>query len=116
MKLSQHVIVLFCCPVGSATHSIVAQRAGEGLWERTTDVTGSVVAKAAIKQRPPQPTLTAEPGALFTPRQSLDSSTAHLHLWSIRHDLAQTYIHFDLPPGKMQYRKVSYRYLLTTKK
>jgi hypothetical protein len=84
VKLSQRIaIFLFCCLVGSATHSLFAQTAGEGL---RGAVTGA--AKSAT-QIPGSSTLTAEPAAGFSPPQSLDSSTSQVVLWSIRHDLAQ---------------------------
>lgn len=84
MKLSQRIaILLFCCLVGSATHSIFAQTAAEGLRGAATDA-----AKSAA-QIPVSSTLTAEPTAGFSPPQSLDSSTSQILLWSIRHDLAQ---------------------------
>lgn len=99
MKLSQRIAIFpFCCPVGSATHSIFAQTDTEGLRGVVTDATRSVAAKAdrstieaprSVARTLGPSTLIAEPHAGFTPQQSLDSSTSQVQLWSIRHNLAQ---------------------------
>jgi len=92
VKLSQRIaIFLFCCLVGSATHSIFAQTAAEGLGETAAAATEARVSTPTptIARRCTVRTFAAHPLAGFTLHQSFDSSTSEFFVWSIRHDLAQ---------------------------
>ena len=58
------------------------------IWSPKADRVAIEAPGSAAQPVGPSP-LTAEPNAGIAPQQSLNSSTSQVHLWSIRHDLAQ---------------------------